>query len=309
MQPNWAQSASPANLEKRALIIRKIRSFFEERNVLEVDTPLLCQSTTPNPCIGSFIVGDNKYLQTSPEFAMKRMLASGMGAIYQICKAFRLEESGNKHNPEFTMLEWYRPEFNHHDLMNEMDAFLQAVIGTLPADEISYQALFETHFDINPHTASAESLCDIAKAQGMHVEFDAEKDTWLDLLLTHRIESKLGLEKPIFIYDYPKSQAALSKINGNIAERFEVYYKGMELANGFHELTDAAEQRKRFESEIAERQKLKKHVPPLDERFLQALSAGMPNCAGVAVGVDRLIMLTLDTNNIGDVLAFTTKNA
>lgn len=308
----WMPGMSLDIAKKRATLLQKTRDFFQSRNILEVETPLLCHTSTPDPMIDSFILETDQrtaYLQTSPEFAMKRLLAANYGPIYQICKAFRKEESGRYHNPEFTLLEWYRPGFNHHDLMNEMDLFLQATLSTGPCDKISYQALFEKHCNINPLDATVEQLTTIAKQNDIHYAEEADKDTWLHLILSHAIEPTLGKETPIFIYDYPKSQAALSVINGDTAERFEVYFKGVELANGFHELTDANEQQVRFEKENKLREKTGKHALPVDHLLLSALESGLPSCAGVALGFDRLVMLALDSGHIKNVVAFTTKNA
>lgn len=217
---------------------------------------------------------------------MKRLLAAGSGAIYQICKAFRKEEEGRFHNPEFTMLEWYRPGFTHHDLMQEMDELLQFILGTLSAEKISYADLFIQYAGINPHTASIENLTACLQKNNIAIHSSIEicnKDTALQLVLTHLIEPQLGKESPCFIYDFPVSQAALAKIEQNnppTAARFEVYFKGIELANGFHELQDINEQRKRFEKNVLERQQLGLESPPIDEYFLAALKHGLPDLRG-----------------------------
>ena len=305
MQSHWKPSISIKNLQFRAQLIKRLRHFFETRGVLEVETPLLYHTSVPDPTIDSFCLElprKRYFLQTSPEFAMKRLLAAGAGPMYQLCKAFRQEESGRFHNPEFTMLEWYRPGFNHHDLMTEMDAFLQDMLGVLPCDKISYQALFEKHCDVNPHEANSEMLACIAKQHQIDYRGAADKDTWLHLLLTHVIEPHLGFEKPVMIYDFPVTQAALSNIHHERAERFEVYYRGIELANGFHELLDADVQRARFEKDNATRIALGKSPLPIDEFLLGALEAGLPPCAGVALGFDRLVMLALGCNYIQDIL-------
>ena len=305
----WMPAMNLQTAKKRAALLQRTRDFFQSRNVLEVETPLLCHTSTPDPMIDSFaLAGQQGFLQTSPEFAMKRLLASDYGSIYQICKAFRQEESGRNHNPEFTLLEWYRPGFNHHDLMDEMDLFLQATLDTQPCDKISYQALFEKHFHLNPLIATLEELKTIGSQHNIHYSAEADKDTWLQLILSHVIEPTLGKEKPIFIYDYPKSQAALSVIKGDIAERFEVYFNGIELANGFHELTDANEQRARFEKENVLREKMGKDTLPTDHLLLSALESGLPNCAGVALGFDRLVMLATEQLRIENVIAFTSEN-
>lgn len=309
MQTNWQSTAIPNALKARANLLSCIRQFFSDRQVLEVETPLLCNSTVPDPYIESFRI-DNHYLQTSPEFAMKRLLASGSGDIYQICKAFRHEEVGKRHNPEFTMLEWYRIGFDHHDLMAELNALLQTTLNTQPAEKISYQQLFETHLNLNPHQATLIELCTIAKQHQLDIQLE-KKDDWLNLLLTHLIEPKIGLEKPLFIYDYPTSQSALAKIregNPPVAERFELYYKGYELANGFHELNQSDRQTERFREDLQKRKQAGQHCPPIDERFLQSLDY-LPSCAGVAVGIDRLLMIKSEQPHIASVLSFDFQNA
>ena len=291
-------------LKTYAAILANIRRFFSERNITEVSTPILSPSSTPDPTILSLqttISGKPFYLQTSPEFYMKRLLCAGSDCIYQICKAFRDEESGRYHNPEFTMLEWYRVGFNHHDLMDEMDEFLKSILNTLSAERISYQNIFLKHLEFNPHTVTNETLINCAQRNNININANYDKDTWLNLLLSHLIEPKLGLDKPAFIFDYPTSQAALAKIRQDdppVSERFEVYINGIELANGFHELTDATEQAARFHAENATRKKMGLAKIPIDEDLIAALKMGLPPCAGVALGVDRLMMLMLHEQKI-----------
>ena len=283
-------------LKNRTQIIQSIRAFFAKKTVMEVSTPLLCNSTIPDPYIESFKVGA-QYLQSSPEFEMKKLLANGSGCIYQICKAFRREESGRLHSQEFTILEWYRVGFDHHDLMDDMDELLCLVLQTEKSERITYRNLFQTHLGFDPHTTSSKELEAIAKAQKINIKNLDKKDDWLNLLLTHCIEPQLGFDQPTFIYDYPETQSALAKVSNGIAERFEVYYKGIELANGFHELNDEAEQRARFMNDLAIRKTNGQHCPPLDEGFLKAVGQ-LPDCSGVALGIDRLIMLALDLEKI-----------
>lgn len=300
-------------LQLRAQIFAKIRAFFTRRNVLEVETPLLSHSTNPAPHLHSFITTyqkKNLYLQTSPEFAMKRLLAAGSGDIYQICKAFRDGEEGRLHNPEFTLLEWYRINFNHHQLMDEMEQFLHFLLNTPTAERITYRELFLQHLNVDPFGATA-NLKQTAIAKGLHANLTNDHDTWRQLLLTHFIEPNLGQKQPIFVYDFPAAQAMLAKINPDnpkVAARFEVYFKGIELANGFHELNDAKEQRERFEEENKKRAQLNLPLIPLDENFLASLEH-LPPCAGVAVGIDRLIMLAAPTNSLAKVVAFPIGNA
>lgn len=303
---SWQPSATIAALKSRAQIVAKIRQFFFERGVLEVETPLLSHATVTDPYVVG-IPAQDYFLQTSPEYAMKRLLAVGSGSIFQICKAFRQGDTGKKHNPEFTMLEWYRVDYDHHDLMDEMDQLLQFVLNTAAAERMTVADLFEKFVGVNPHAAS---LVELAACVREKISFDgelADRNICLELLFTHCIESQIGLERPIFIYDFPVSQAALAKIqNGNppVASRFEVYFKGVELANGFHELQDFNEQRARFEKDLIYRQQNNLPQINIDEKFLAALQHGLPDCAGVALGVDRLVMLALQAETIADVMSF-----
>jgi lysyl-tRNA synthetase class 2 len=302
----WQPTASTENLKKRAEIITQIREFFASRNVLEVETPLLSKATVTDVHLHSLKTTGNLYLQTSPEYAMKRLLANGSSSIYQICKAFRDDESGRLHNLEFTILEWYRVGFNHHQLMDEMDELLQLILSMGVATRYSYQEIFEKFLKINPHNVDVATLQSYAREHKINLAID-DKDALLQLLVSEVIEPKL--KDVVFIYDYPASQAALAKIRKAkfpVAERFEVYVDGIELANGFHELQDAREQRQRFLNDLEKRQQLGYPKIPLDENFLASLEYGLPACAGVALGVDRLIMLALGVSHISQVLSFNT---
>lgn len=308
-----------SKLQSRAALLEKIRQFFKTRHVLEVETPLLYPSTIPSPHIESFTsqyiaiseqIEKTLYLQTSPEFAMKRLLAQGSRDIYQICKAWRNGEQGKQHNPEFTILEWYRIGYDHHKLMDEMDELLQFILGTNKAERYSYTELFLDYLHIDPLLCSVNDLQQCAINNSINITMNTDdKDTWLQLLLTHLIEPHLGQNNlPTFVYDFPPTQAALAKIRKNkgapdVAERFEVYVKGIELANGFHELNDPVEQRQRFMAELELRQQLNLLCPPLDEDLLADLDK-MPACAGVALGIDRLLMLLTNVNTIQEVLSF-----
>jgi lysyl-tRNA synthetase class 2 len=320
--PDWAPSATLAVLRQRAQLIAKIRAFFAGKNVLEVDTPLLSNGTVTDPhVIGIPAIFKNigsteekiLYLQTSPEYAMKRLLAAGSGCIYQICKAFRQGEIGRRHNPEFTMLEWYRLGYDHHALMDEMDELLQLVLNTAPAERFSYADLFLQYLHFNPHTVTVENL--MACAQQNNIALTGilpNHNAWLDLLWSHCIEPLIGQEKPVFLYDFPASQASLAKLrpgNPPLASRFEVYFKGVELANGFHELQDAAEQTRRFAADLRLRTEMGLPQLGIDKNFIAALEAGLPECAGVALGIDRLIMLALSQECVADVISFTIERA
>lgn len=316
----WQPTCSIDTLKRRAEIISTIREFFRIRNVLEVETPLLSQATVTDPYLtsltSSYLLPGAKdistlYLQTSPEYAMKRLLAAGSGPIYQICKAFRDDALGQQHNPEFTLLEWYRPGFSHHDLMIEMDALLRKTLVCETAQCFSYGALFQQYCGIDPYETSVATLRAVAHEQGMDIhQADTILDvtTWLQLLMSEVIEPHLGFDKrPAFVIDFPAAQAALARVNPGppaTAERFEVYWQGMELANGFHELRDPFEQRRRLDADNAYRLSQGLPLMPIDTRFLAALEHGLPACAGVALGIDRLVMAALRENAIAAVISF-----
>lgn len=320
---SWKPSASIDTLITRAQLTQNIRQFFISRDVLEVETPSLSSATVTDVHLCGFqtnFISPFKaesqllYLQTSPEFAMKRLLSAGSGAIFQICKSFRNEEAGRHHNPEFTMLEWYRPGFNHIQLMLEVDELLQTIVGCGPADTISYQKVFLQYLSLDPLNDELDIIKDVCNQHGFVdiVRLETDKDTLLQLLFSHLIEPKIGQLAPIFVTDFPASQAALARISARdnkVAERFELYFKGIELANGFHELTDPNEQRRRFILDNQIRADNNLPVMPVDERLLSALDSGLPNCAGVAVGIDRLMMLALEKQDISEVIAFSINNA
>lgn len=295
-------------IRSRNEVYQILRDFFKARQVMEVETPLLCQYAITDPFIDSFQVNPSGYfLQTSPEYAMKRLLVEGVGDIFQITKAFRVETSGHKHNPEFTMLEWYRAEFNHHQLMDEMDELLQLILKCKNAERVSYQHLFLRELSLDPFAISLKELQVIAHDKiNLSQTFD-DPDTYLQLLFSHGIEPSLGFHAPCFIYDFPPSQAALACIREDsprVGERFEVYIQGTELANGFHELQNAAEQLKRFQDDQQKRRQLGLKPMEIDHRFINALQKGLPACSGVALGLDRLLMLKMGVTDIQSVLCF-----
>jgi len=298
------------HIHLRAKVLAKIRNFFAMRSVTEVETPLLSHATNPSPHLNSFCC-DGLYLQTSPEFAMKRLLAAGSGDIYQICKAFRKDELGRLHNPEFTILEWYRIGFTHHDLMREVGDLLKLILNIDQVESFSYQQIFMQILHLDPYTSNLDELKTVAKLNHLEIHglaqyLDQDYDTWLQILFTHLIEPKIGLESPVFIYDFPESQAMLARVrdeNPKIASRFEVYFQGVELANGFHELNDAIVQRARFMQDLAARKNLNLPPIPIDENFLAALPK-LPDCAGVAVGIDRLLLLAAKYNSLDNVLCY-----
>ncbi len=317
-QLQWQPSASIENLKQRAQIIASIRHFFAQRNVWEVDTPSMGQATVTDIHLHSFATqfvgpgfanGQILYSVTSPEFHMKRLLASGSGSIYQINKAFRNEESGRHHNPEFTMLEWYRVGFDYHQLMDEMSDLLSAILRTQEAHRITYQKVFIDVLGVCPLEASMMELkqCANQLELGDIAEQEGDRDTLLQLLFSVGIEPKIGQQVPVMVYDFPASQAALAQINpddSRVAERFEVYFKGIELANGFHELQDAKEQLQRFEQDNQVRKQNGLEPQPIDYHLIAALENGLPDCSGVALGIDRLIMLAMNMQHIEQVIAF-----
>lgn len=314
----WQPTAPIANLLKRAKIVNEIRHFFADRGVLEVETPTMSQATVTDVHLRAFETqftgpgaaqGITLYLMTSPEYHMKRLLAAGSGPIYQMGRSYRNEEAGRYHNPEFTMLEWYRPHYDMYRLINEVDDLLQQTLECESAESLSYQQAFLRYLDIDPLTAEKDKLREVAAKLDVSNIADTEedRDIILQLLFMVGVEPHIGLEKPTFIYHFPASQASLAEISSEdhrVAERFEVYYKGVELANGFRELTDATEQRQRFERDNRKRTSMGLPEQPIDENLLAALEHGFPECAGVALGIDRLIMLALGAERISDVIAF-----
>lgn len=305
----WRPSASTSTLQARATLLHSIRKFFFNLGVLEVETPILASSCGSDPYIEPLTCHTEpiSYLHTSPEFAMKRLLAAGSGSIYQICKTFRAGEVGKHHHTEFSMLEWYRVGFNHHDLMNEMNDLLQTILSCSPAAKLSYRDMFLEYAQLDPFTISINALRKALVQFNINLNShdNLTHDDYLNLILSHHIEPKLGLLAPVFIYDYPSSQSALARLqpgDPTTAARFEVYMNGIELANGFHELTDASEQRERFRSDARKREQIGKPTPATDHNFLAALDHGLPDCAGVALGIDRLLMILLELDDVRDAM-------
>lgn len=315
---SWQPSASIDNIKHRAVLLKTIRQFFDAKDVMEVDTPAMSQATVTDVHLHTFATtfvgpgsahGQKLYLQTSPEFHMKRLLCAGSGAIYQICKSFRNEESGRFHNPEFTMLEWYQPDYKQLDLVKEVDELLQLALNTLPSEIMTYQEVFISHTGLDPLVDQLDVIRQYAltKNLGDFVATEQCKDTLLQLIFCFIIEPLIGLDRPVAIINFPASQAALARIDENdprIASRFEFYYKGVELANGFHELSDAQEQLLRFERDNQQRIEAGLAQQPIDRYLIDALEAGLPNCSGVALGVDRLLMLATGSSHISEVVSF-----
>lgn len=306
-------------LKARAKLYQRIRTFFSERNVLEVETPLLSQAGTTDVHLASVQalrhVNGAKvthYLHTSPEFAMKRLLASGGGAMYQICKVFRDDEHGRKHNSEFTMLEWYRPDFDLKDLMYEttdlLNICLQDRFDEVRPMLLSYKHAFQDRLDINPLQASCDELKQCAQRVGLGVRLGDDRLAYMDLLFSHMVEPSLGFDTPVFLTDFPPEMASLAKIRTDedgeqVAARFEVYIEGLELANGYDELSDANALRQRFEADNQARLAQGLDAMPIDDRLLAALDF-MPACSGIALGIDRLLMIAMQRMRLEQVISF-----
>ena len=294
-------------LKKRAQMLQETRSFFAKRNIIEVDCPLIGLYPNLDENIGVIQTNDTppRYLHTSPEYPMKRLLAEGLDNIYQLSHVFRKNELGPFHNPEFTLVEWYRKNITYTAFLQEVLDYLSLFLGVLPFSEMTYRELFQHFVDIDYLKATKEDLHKVLEKHNVDIKTEtASEDVLLDIILTHIIEPQLGHGEFFVINGYPAAQAALAKTyrkdDEMVAERFEVYYKGTELTNGYHELTDPIEQRRRFENS----EKYKQQNLPIDEKFLQALEKGIGDCYGVAVGFDRLLMLQLNKKNIHDVLPF-----
>jgi lysyl-tRNA synthetase class 2 len=317
----WQPSCEIQQLSKRAAMLALIRQFFANRAVLEVETPLLAQATGTDPQLdffsSTYYQSPNQktlFLQTSPEFAMKRLLVAGSGSIYQICKAFRNGESGRFHNPEFTLLEWYRVNFNLPQLMDEVALLIRQVLRpSLPINtiqKITYRDLFLQKTGLNALHYQPKAYQDYALAANIPEAISLCKQNpnlWLDFIFSHKIQPTLTDNVLYLVYGYPASQASLARINtddARIADRFEVFINGVELANGFFELAQADEQALRFQQEIKRRKINQQPTVTKDTRFLAALAVGLPDCCGVAIGLDRLLMLLTATTTIEKVLTF-----
>ena len=321
MAEDFRPTASVEMLRRRSELTMAIHSFFQGQDFVHVETPLVSCDTVvdqhiePVPILRSSFTGsalDDRpmWLQTSPEFAMKRLLASGMDSIYQICKAFRQGEQGARHNPEFTMLEWYRCGDGLQEGMQLLSEFAAAILKRPQSEMVSYQDAFLKHAQIDPFTQSDKELAELCRSKIKIAERFSEeqaRDFWLDLILVHLVEPHLGFNAPTIIYDWPASQSALAIVRADqppVAERFELYVDGVELANGYHELLDSDELLKRNEHVNRQRLADGNAALPEESRLLNAMRAGMPACAGVAVGLDRLLMVMTGAESITDVMAF-----
>jgi len=350
---SWRPSASLATLTTRARMLRAAREYFTASGALEVETPTLSAAAVSDVHLASVaarVLGQPRYLHTSPEYSMKRLLAhwhssgqsgaSGSGVIgsgpggngpighgpirngpigngmescgdvWQICRVYRDEEFGRWHNPEFTLIEWYRLGIDHHALMSDVERLIGAVLGpsrTLAAAQRqTYAAVVQAHAQVDPSADSLQRLLQCLADQHIDVpeSLRSERDGVLDLIMSTLVIPRLGHGALTFVYDYPASQAALARVHGGVAARFEAFLDGIELANGFHELGEPLEQRRRFEQDLAQRAQTGRERVPLDEHLLQALAQGLPDCSGVALGFDRLVMCAVGARHIQEVLAF-----
>ncbi|MEQ6915989.1 EF-P lysine aminoacylase EpmA [Halomonas aquatica] len=321
MTDDWRPTAEIATLRERARLIAEVRAFFAEREVLEVETPVLGHGGSTEVHLASLSTEattpagrERLWLQTSPELAMKRLLAAGSGPIFQLARSFRDDEVGRRHNLEFTMLEWYRPGLGLDELIDETAALVGRVLGhdPRPLRRRRYRELFREVLGIDPFTTSLATLRRLAGETGGLEMVDSDRDGCLDLLMSLAIEPGLGRDGLDVVVDYPASQAALARRHRDpedgewVASRFELYREGLELANGYDELTDAAEQRARFSADNTARRALGLAEVAVDERLLAALEAGLPEGSGVALGLDRLIQLALGRESVAEVMAFAT---
>ena len=313
---SFKPTASVEAIKARAILYQQIRQFFAARHVLEVETPILSQAAVTDVHLASIVASRHinaqhqaGYLQTSPEFAMKRLVASGLGSIYQICKVFRDDEHGRKHNSEFSMLEWYRPDFSLLELMQEVSDLLSVVFNqTIEPKILSYKQAFLNRLEINPLNADMLTLKSTAQRLGLTIDLGEDRLAWLDLLFSHFVEPSLGFEYPVYLTDFPSEMASLAKVKTDedgfqVAARFELYINGLELANAYDELADSTEQARRFAADNIERQQYGLAVVPVDQHLIAALDY-FPPCAGIALGLDRLLMVLLEATRIDQVISF-----
>ena len=307
---DWRPGAAAARLKARARLLQDIRDFFSARDVMEVETPLISMSGNTDPEIQSIRTDNGGYLRTSPEFPLKRLLAAGSGDIFELGRVFRAGESGRSHNPEFTMLEWYRTGFDYQRLMDEVAELVRRCgrgkFDGWPQQKLGYRQLFQQYAGVDPFKADKRTLSECAREHAID-ELELDRKQWLDLLLGAVIQPALPAECLTFVYDFPADQAALARLRQGdpaVAERFELYLGRIELANGYQELTDAAEQTRRFDADNRQREMRGLPVHQVDRRLLAALEHGLPECAGVALGVDRLLMAVTGAASIDEVTAF-----
>lgn len=316
---DWRPTASLHNLKRRAELLNLTRRFFSQRDVLEVETPLACAHTVTEPNIESFSfpAGDTqRYLQTSPEYAMKRLLADGAPDIFQICKSFRVGEQGAAHNPEFTMIEWYRRGYCLQQIMQETVDLITALLTKndtpINVEYISYCDLTEKVLGVTLDLLTENEIKNLAAEYGLVMQSDISLQQCIDFLFSHKVEPAMCEQSITVVFHYPASQAALSKLNADdtsIAERFEVFYRGVELANGYVELLDPEQQLDRFVNDQRIRKQRNSVEVGIDQRLLDAQRHGLPECAGVAVGFDRVVMLAVGASSLSEVISFDWENA
>jgi lysyl-tRNA synthetase class 2 len=313
----WRPGASRHAVEARARLLADIRAFFSARNVLEVETPILSRAGNSDPNIRCFSTDEDqkRYLRTSPEYAMKRLLASGHRHIYELGRVFRADEQGRFHNPEFTLLEWYRSEVSYLELADETAELIRlcghGAYDDWPLQRWSYRELFREYTGLDPFFCTESDLSGCAAERGIHAAVRGPTE-WLDLILARVIQPSLPGECITVVCDYPPEQAALARIRADdpaVAERFEVYLGQMELANGYQELRDPAEQKARFEREVRLREARAEESAPIDFNLIAALEHGLPECSGVALGVDRLLMSLLKLERMDSVVTFGSERA
>ena len=308
---SWRSTSSVEILKLRAQMLIQARAFFHEREIMEVETPLLGLHTVTDPNIDSlaFTLGEtDRFLQTSPEYAMKRLLAFGLSDIYQICKSFRIGESGSLHNPEFTLIEWYRLGFTLDDIINDTILLLHALlVDEIEAERISYDDAFLQHVGFSLDNISERDIQDFAIENGLMDAHLSSYNQCVDFVFSQCVVPRFAATVFTIVTDYPASQAALARLNqsnSSLSERFEIFFQGIELANGYHELADEQEQRQRFQKDNDQRRKLGKATVNSDQRLLDALRHGLPDCSGVAVGFDRVIMIKAGVKSISNVMSF-----
>ena len=314
MKNNFSPTCSRETWKARQTLLAKVRAFFDSRGVLEVETPVLSSACGTDPQLDYFeIESPHRFMMTSPEFHMKRLLAADFGDIFQITKSFRKDEFGAHHNNEFSMVEWYRVGMPQEKLMDEVEALVSEILGKpLKARRTRWIDAFKNYAGVDPLSASAEEFVAACKSQNIPFPADTadmSREDWWDYLMVFAVEPALAKNGPEFILDYPQSQAALAQTyvgeDGHTwARRFELFVDQVELCNGYTELTDVAEQRRRFNADLEIRRNMGKPLPTLDENFLNALESGMPACSGVALGLDRLFMLAMNKKEIKDVILF-----
>jgi lysyl-tRNA synthetase class 2 len=311
MMQDWRPTASIENIRQRAQLLAAVREYFRQQNVLEVETPLLCRHTVTEPHIDSISIGthqEKRYLQTSPEYAMKRLLAAGVPDCYQICKAFRQSENGSRHNTEFSLLEWYRLGFNLEQIIQDTLSLIETLCGkSLPVKIIAYRDAIQQVFERELNDLDQTFLVQQAQSIGVVDAHKLSYEQCLDIVFSEYVMPQLQHEGLTVIHGYPAAQAALAQLNpenSDIADRFEVFYQNLECANGYVELTNAHQQAQRFELDQQRRTQYALPEVETDQRLLAALESGLPHCAGVALGLDRLLMLVCDADHIANVISF-----